>query len=56
MDRILRMKEVADILGVAKNTVRALADRDPTFPQPIQMGVRRVGYKASELSLWIAAR
>eukprot|EP01037_Dinobryon_pediforme_P020757 gene20757-21459_t len=36
------MKEVAEILGVAKNTVRALADRDPTFPQPIKMGVKRV--------------
>ena len=56
MERILKMKEVAEILGVSKNTVRALAERDETFPQPIRMGVKRVGYRQSELSLWIAAR
>lgn len=56
MEQILRMSEVAEILGVVKNTVRNIAARDPSFPQPIRLGVRRVGYRQSELAAWIAAR
>ncbi|MDF3201969.1 Prophage CP4-57 regulatory protein (AlpA) [compost metagenome] len=53
--RILRMKMVVEITGLARSTVYKYI-AEGIFPKPIPLGGRSVGWVESEVFAWIQAR
>ena len=53
--RILRLKQVQDVIGLKKSQIYALTDT-PGFPQRIKLGTRAVGYLDHEVQAWIESR
>lgn len=58
---ILREGQVTVATGLGRSSVWAYGNPrsryyDPTFPKPIKLGVRAVGWRANEVFLWIASR
>jgi len=53
--RILRMKTVIEITGLARSTVYKYV-AEGIFPKPISLGGRSVGWLESEVHSWIQAR
>jgi predicted DNA-binding transcriptional regulator AlpA len=54
-DRILSAQQAATLYGVSISTLRRLR-RSGEIPPAIQIGVRRIGWKASDLLAAIEAR
>lgn len=57
-DLIIRINSAAKILGVSRTSLYNKTCKggkyfDPTFPGPIQVGVRSVGFWKSEVEMWI---
>jgi len=53
--RIIRLKEVMDLTGLARSTIyKYIAANE--FPAPIPLGDRCVGWLESEIHDWILAR
>ncbi|EMO7928163.1 AlpA family transcriptional regulator [Pseudomonas aeruginosa] len=53
--RIIRLKEVMDLTGLARSTVyKYIAANE--FPVPLSLGDRCVGWLESEIHDWILAR
>lgn len=53
--RILRMKAVIEITGLARSTVYKYV-AEGIFPKPISLGGRSVGWLESEVHSWIQSR
>jgi len=53
--RILRLKAVIDATGLARSTIYKYVT-EGTFPKPIPLGDRCVGWLLSEIEDWIMAR
>ncbi|MDE0081656.1 MAG: AlpA family phage regulatory protein [Gammaproteobacteria bacterium] len=53
--RILRMPEVEARTGLSRRTIQTLV-RKGTFPQPIRLSRRTVGWLESELNAWLLER
>lgn len=53
--RIIRLKEVMDSTGLARSTVYKYIG-EGSFPKPIGLGDRCVGWLESEVQEWILAR
>ncbi|PAU63677.1 helix-turn-helix transcriptional regulator [Pseudomonas indica] len=53
--RIIRLKEVIDSTGLARSTVYKYI-AEGTFPKPVSLGDRCVGWVESEVHDWILAR
>lgn len=50
--RILRRNEVESRIGLARSTIyKRIADQ--TFPKPVPLGPRAVGWIESEISAWL---
>jgi len=64
MTTIIRRRDVEARTGLSRSAIYARlrpnpkrpTDYDPTFPRPIQIGPRAVGWIASEVDAWIASR
>jgi prophage regulatory protein len=59
--RILRLLAALTLLGLSKSTVYAKLNpahknHDATFPKPIKLGARGIGFIESELQGWIDSR
>ncbi len=52
---ILRRKQVQARTGLARSTIY-LHIKNGTFPRPVPLGARAVGWLESEISDWIAER
>ena len=54
-NRIIRLPEVQALTGQSRSSVfrRAAAG---TFPAPIKLGERSIGWRADEIQIWIATR
>lgn len=53
--RIIRLKEVIDSTGLARSTIyKYIAEN--TFPKPVSLGDRCVGWVDSEVHDWILSR
>lgn len=53
--RLIRLKEVIDCTGLSRSTVyKYISER--TFPKPVSLGDRSVGWIESEVNDWILAR
>lgn len=53
--RIIRLKEVIDSTGLARSTIYKFIG-EGSFPKPVSMGDRCVGWVESEVHDWILAR
>ncbi|MBI7404885.1 AlpA family transcriptional regulator [Pseudomonas aeruginosa] len=53
--RIIRLKEVIDSTGLARSTIYKYIG-EGTFPNPVSLGDRCVGWVDSEVYDWILAR
>ncbi|MCY1365287.1 Prophage CP4-57 regulatory protein (AlpA) [compost metagenome] len=53
--RIIRLKEVIDSTGLARSTIYKYI-KEGTFPKPVLLGDRCVGWVDSEVHDWILAR
>ena len=61
---ILRRKQVEARTGLSRSTIYAKlhhnpkrpSDYDPTFPAPISLGAKAVGWIESEIDAWLAAQ
>lgn len=61
---ILRRKQVEARTGLSRSTIYAKlrrnpkrpADYDPTFPTPVSVGAKAVGWIESELDAWLIAQ
>lgn len=53
--RILRLKDVIEKTGLARSTIYKYLDAG-TFPKPIPLGGRSVGWVDSEVHEWIAEK
>ena len=62
--RILRRKQVEARTGLSRSTIYAKlrlnpkrpTDYDPTFPTPVSVGAKAVGWIESELDDWLIAQ
>ncbi|TKF31282.1 helix-turn-helix transcriptional regulator [Enterovibrio norvegicus] len=55
MNRILRVKEISELLGLSKSTIWRMR-RDGLFPAPLKIGPRAVGWRESDVTDWIKSR
>lgn len=53
--KILKLKEVMDCTALGRSTIYKYISED-TFPKPISLGSRSVGWLESEVEDWIMAR
>ena len=53
--RIIRLKEVMDLTGLARSTIYKFISAD-SFPKPISLGDRCVGWLESEVHDWILSK
>lgn len=53
--RIIRLKEVIDSTGLARSTIYKYIS-EGTFPKPVSLGDRCVGWVDSEVHDWILVR
>lgn len=62
--KILRRKQLEERLGLSRSTIYSKLipnpnrpnDYDETFPQPIQLGNRAVGWIESEIDEWLKSK
>ena len=52
--RVLRREEVSRLTGLARATLYAKV-ADGTFPRPVRLGARSVGWRALDISDWLQA-
>lgn len=55
MNTVMRLPEVLAVLGVSRTTLYRWT-QDGTFPRPITLGPRLVGWPASEVEDWVKNR
>lgn len=55
METILRLPDVLNRTGLSRSTLYRRVD-DGTFPAPINLGPRAVGWPESEIQTWIEQR
>ncbi|MFV3093712.1 helix-turn-helix transcriptional regulator [Pseudomonas sp. GW6] len=53
--RIIRLKEVTNSTGLARSTLYKYIAQG-TFPKPVSLGYRCVGWVEEEIHNWISAR
>jgi prophage regulatory protein len=50
--RVLRLRDVIEMTGLARSTLYKYVDAG-TFPKPVPLGGRSVGWVESEIQEWI---
>ena len=53
--RIIRLREVMALTGLARSTIYKYVEAG-TFPQPVPLGGRSVGWVEQEVEDWVLAR
>lgn len=53
--KVMRMKNVVETTGLCRATIYNRL-KDGTFPAPIRLGVKSIGFLASEVNAWIAEK
>ncbi|MBA3034161.1 MAG: AlpA family phage regulatory protein [Gammaproteobacteria bacterium] len=62
--RILRRKQVEARIGLSRSSIYARlrhnpkrpSDFDPTFPKPISIGAKAIGWIEAEVEAWLVAK
>ena len=52
--RILRMPEVCKVTGLGKSTIYGKLS-EGTFPSPVRLGARAVGWRLADITEWLSA-
>ncbi|WP_084251046.1 helix-turn-helix transcriptional regulator [Sphingomonas pruni] len=52
MDRVIRRKELLSIIGISRSTLYDWM-ASGTFPRPIRLGRRAVGWRSKDISDWL---
>lgn len=52
-DRILRVREVVDLVGIHRSTLYKMMGRGE-FPRPLQIGPNSRGWRKSDVDAWMA--
>jgi len=52
---ILRRPEVEQTTGLSRSTLYSMMS-EGTFPKPVKLGKRAVGWRASDISAWLESR
>jgi predicted DNA-binding transcriptional regulator AlpA len=50
--QILGIAQAAAILGISRATLRRRMQADESFPRPLRIGARRIGWRRDELIRW----
>ncbi len=53
---VLRIPDVIAKTGLSRSTIYVRIKNDQTFPKPISLGDRAIGFLESEINDWIAVR
>ncbi|AKS24226.1 MAG: transcriptional regulator [Leptospirillum sp. Group II 'C75'] len=53
--RIVRLKELVKISGLSRSTIYDQV-KSGTFPQPVKLGARAIGWILSDVENWIASK
>ena len=51
--QILYIDDAAAILAVSRATLRRVMKSDASFPRPLRIGARRIGWRRDELIRWL---
>lgn len=54
-ERSLRRRDVEARTGLSRSTIYAMMTQG-TFPKPVRLGARAVGWPESEIAAWLEAR
>jgi prophage regulatory protein len=54
-EKHLRLPAVIDVTGLSRSTIYAMMS-EGSFPRPVPLGKRLVGWPESAISKWLAAR
>lgn len=54
-DQILRRPQVEEIIGLGRSKIYAMI-REGHFPRPVRLTEKAVGWRASDVAAWLAAR
>lgn len=54
-DKIYRRPDVETLVGLSRSTIYAMI-ADGTFPKPIKLGKRAVGWRQSDVLTWLESR
>lgn len=52
---ILRRPQVQQVVGLSRSTIYAKV-AEGSFPRPIKLGKRAVGWRESDIDAWLASR
>ncbi|SDX69564.1 transcriptional regulator, AlpA family [Albimonas donghaensis] len=55
IDRILRRREVETLISLSRSTIYMMI-ADGSFPRPIRLGKRAVGWRESIVLAWLESR
>lgn len=55
-ETILRFNQLCAMLSIHRSTAYRLLAADPTFPRPIALSARTVGFLRSEVDAWLEQR
>ena len=55
VDRLIRLKELIKIIGLARSTVYLLLSKNK-FPKPIKLTEKTIVWRLSEIEKWIEER
>ena len=60
-DRILRRPELESRSGLSRSSIYAKLDpnslyHDPSFPRPVKLGMRAVGWNEKAVNTWLESR
>lgn len=53
--KVMRMKNVVEVTGLCRATIYNRL-KDGTFPTPIKLGEKSIGFLANEINAWIAEK
>ena len=53
---LLKKITAQKILDMSKSGLEKLVANDPTFPKPIKIGAKAIGWIESEIEAWLAAQ
>ena len=53
--KIYRRADVENITGLSRSTIYAMI-ADSTFPKPIKLGKRAVGWREADIAAWLDSR
>ena len=54
-ERILRRPDIEELTGLSRSTIYAMIS-EGTFPRPVRLGKRAVGWPASQVEEWLLSR